>query len=55
MVDELLFNLIILNGENLRNFIKIGTGNVCPLSPLLSKIVLETLTIAISKRSKSKV
>ena len=39
---------ISLNGETLKAFhLRSGTGQGCPFSPLLSKIVLEVLTMAI--------
>jgi hypothetical protein len=46
---------IILNGENLKPFpLKSGTGEGCPLFPLLFKIVLEFIARAIRQRKKYK-
>ena len=47
MYDKLTAN-IILNGEKLKAFpLRSGTGQGCPLSPLLFNIVLEVLATAI--------
>ena len=46
---------IILNGEKLRAFtLRSGTGQGCPVSPLLSNIVLEVLSSAIKQHKEIK-
>ena len=46
---------IILNGEELKEFpLKSGTGQRCPLSPLLFNIVLEAVATAIRAEKEIK-
>ena len=47
--------IIILNGQKLKNFpLRSGTGQVCPLLPLLFNIVLEFLGTAIRQGKEIK-
>ena len=46
---------IILNGQKLRAFpLRSGTGQGCPLSPLLFNIILEVLVTAIRQEKEIK-
>ena len=52
--DKLTAN-IIANGEKLKTFLlRSGTGQGCPLSPLLFNIVLEVLATTIREEEETK-